>query len=199
MKYVAEHAFYAVADMETKKFIETSAIRCGSAGFVDHGNPLDVWRFFKKYFGHGSEAKYLPMFIHTHPIGAAYFSSIDMSTLESYAALVSPMIMGMQVVTESLILTRIGWIENIEEFKIRKQQDENALRKYVWQQIESQKFEDENPQAYSEIRDATYIRSESLIQRISRLMPWRSRVKESEISDIAQRMKARGFLNENDY
>lgn len=203
MRYIAEHAFYAMVDMETKKFIKTSEIRRGTAGFVDHGNPMDVWNFFKEYFGQRNETKYLPMFIHTHPIGAAYFSSTDMDTLESYAGLVAPMKMGMQVVTESLVLTRVCWIEPIDDFKIRKQKDKDALRQFFWKEVESQKVQQENQQMYTEIRDMTYVRSESLIQRIARLMPWNHRSngsrKESEVSDIAKRMKERGFLNEDDY
>lgn len=201
MKHIAEHAFYAMVNMETKKFIETSTIRRGTTGFVDHGNPMDVWNFFKKYFEQGNETKYLPIFVHTHPVGAAYFSSIDMNTLESYAGLVSPMKMGMQVVTESAIITRICRIESIEDFKIRKHKNDEAMRHFFWQQTESNNIEQENQQIYNEIRNMTYVKSKPLIQRISRLIPWHSRLndvrKKPYVADIAGRMKERRFLKDD--
>jgi hypothetical protein len=143
------------------------------------------------------------MFVHTHPIGASYFSTLDMNTLESFAGLVSPMNMAMQVVTEKQIITRIGWMESNDDFAIRKLQDKSVLRKFFFKEIESQIIYYKNMTLYDEIRRRTYqTKKESFLRRTFHFRKTNQNedIRKTENSlYLAERMKRRGFLSKNDF
>lgn len=163
MKFIAEHAFYGALNSELKIVNPSDVVR-GSAHHVEHGDEIDVYLYFKS-MAKKSE-KLSPIFIHTHPIGCTYFSGTDDATLYAYATMLSPKPILMQVVTESVILTKKAWFEPLDAWKRRKKFDPKTVRQYVvddWS--DSQLFTNEiylmNKKLYNEIRALSYKKTES--------------------------------------
>ena len=144
------------------------------------------------------------MFVHTHPIGANYFSALDRQTLKAFAGIVYPAVMGMQVVTESEILTSYGSMENLEQFHIRKKADPDAIRSFQsveYDTIGSADIFQANQNLYKQIRSLTYrsgIRMTAM-SILDRFRKKRNNYAERTIDATAEKMKERGFLKEEDF
>lgn len=168
MKFIAEHAFYGMLDPDLKIFSNSEIFR-GMQHAVVHGDDIELYNYFRK----GFVLDMVPIFVHTHPIGASYFSGTDDTTLYSLATMLSPKPILMQVVTESVILTKKALFEPEDVWKKRKAIEGKTPRKYeVEDWSDSKLFTEEiymqNSNLYDKIRKKSYVNEKlSLQQAIS--------------------------------